>query len=182
VGVGNRIVGIDICGDPCAGEVSDFQPFLEKAKKLGLGITVHIAEVCTSLSYSGKYVYLRIIILQTTKNTSEENLDLLSYVPDRLGHATFLDETALSIVLERKTPIELCLSSNLLCAFRLALMYGFPHAHRLDRCKTVTNLETHHIHQYLRSNHPIAVCVRPLPPTSFFSSANHPPSSQRTDG
>ena len=40
---------------------------------------------------------------------------LLSYKPDRLGHATFLDEEAKQVVLSNKTCIEICLTSNLLC-------------------------------------------------------------------
>ena len=47
-------------------------------------------------------------------NTPEETLQLLSYSPDRLGHATFLNDEAISIVLEKKMCIEVCLTSNLL--------------------------------------------------------------------
>jgi len=120
-----RIVGIDLCGDPLAGDVDDFKPFIARAKALGLGVTVHIAE--------------------TTRNTPEETLKLLSLDPDRLGHATFLNNETTSIVLEKRTCIEICLSSNLLC-------------------KTVSDLETHHIHQYLKSNHPIAICTDDILP------------------
>lgn len=51
---------------------------------------------------------------QTLENSLEETLKLLSFKPDRLGHATFLDEEAKKIVLENKICIEICLTSNLL--------------------------------------------------------------------
>ncbi|KAF9547257.1 Metallo-dependent hydrolase [Agrocybe pediades] len=115
---GRRVVGLDLCGDPTAGDMGVLEPYFLEAKKAGLGVTLHIAE--------------------TTQNTPEETLKLLSYNPDRLGHATFLNEEAISIVLEKKMCIEICLSSNLLC-------------------KTVPTLESHHIHQYLKAGHPIAI-------------------------
>ncbi|PPR08035.1 hypothetical protein CVT24_010834 [Panaeolus cyanescens] len=120
-----RIVGIDLCGYPTSGDLEMFRPYFAQAKKLGLGLTVHIAE--------------------TTDNTAEDTRQLLSFNPDRLGHATFLNEEAISIVLEKKMCVEICLSSNLLC-------------------KTVSNLEFHHISQYLRSNHPIAICTDDILP------------------
>jgi hypothetical protein len=46
---------------------------------------------------------------------AEETKELLSCEPERLGHATFLDEEAKEVVLARRTCIEICLTSNLLC-------------------------------------------------------------------
>ncbi|KAF9074507.1 hypothetical protein BDP27DRAFT_1317224 [Rhodocollybia butyracea] len=117
---GRRVVGLDLCGDPLAGDMSLLEPSLAKAKAAGLGLTLHIAE--------------------TTANTPAETLQLLSYSPDRLGHATFLDEEAKDIVLNMKMAIEICLSSNLIC-------------------KTVPSLSAHHIRFYLERNHPIAICT-----------------------
>lgn len=57
--------------------------------------------------------------VQTTQNTAEETLQLLSYAPQRLGHATFLDAEAIALVLEKKMCIEICLSSNILYAAAL---------------------------------------------------------------
>ena len=39
------IAGIDLSGDSFAGDARDFIPFLQFAKREGLGIAVHIAEV-----------------------------------------------------------------------------------------------------------------------------------------
>ncbi|KAJ7060575.1 Metallo-dependent hydrolase [Mycena amicta] len=91
------VVGIDLCGDPRAGDMEILREYLVMAKNTGLGITLHIAEV----GRSGP--------------SSEETLQLLSYFPQRLGHATFLDEAAKTIVRENKMCIEICLSSNILC-------------------------------------------------------------------
>ncbi|KAJ7060550.1 Metallo-dependent hydrolase [Mycena amicta] len=117
---GRRVVGIDLCGDPRAGDMEILGEYLATAKKAGLGITLHIAE--------------------TIENPADETLQLLSYSPQRLGHATFLDEAAKTIVRENKMCIEICLSSNILC-------------------KTVPRLEDHHIRYYLQHDHPIAICT-----------------------
>ena len=81
---------------------------------------------------------------QVRECTATETLQLLSFKPDRLGHATFLDADAKKIVHTEEMCIELCLSSNLLC-------------------KTVPTLDVHHIGYYLAHNHPIAICVSPWP-------------------
>lgn len=72
-------------------------------------------------------------------------MQLLSYNPDRLGHATFLDADARDVVFSNNACVEICLSSNLLC-------------------KTADSLEEHHIRHYLQANHPIAICVSPSGP------------------
>lgn len=77
---------------------------------------------------------------QIPDTPAEEIQTLLSYGPDRLGHATFLDKKSKELVRNSSSCIEICLSSNLLC-------------------KTVDNLDVHHIRYYLRRNHPIALCV-----------------------
>ncbi|KAF7348062.1 Metallo-dependent hydrolase [Mycena sanguinolenta] len=117
---GRRVVGVDLCGDPQAGDMGTFEQQFHDAKEAGLGITLHIAE--------------------TPANPAEEILQLLSYAPDRLGHATFLDDEGKAIVRGNKACIEICLSSNLLC-------------------KTVAKLDDHHIRYYLQHDHPIAICT-----------------------
>jgi adenosine deaminase len=47
---GERVVGIDLCGDPTAGGMDEFVPYLLRAKEAGLGLTLHIAEVRLLLS------------------------------------------------------------------------------------------------------------------------------------
>ncbi|KAJ7206323.1 Metallo-dependent hydrolase [Mycena pura] len=117
---GRRVVGIDLCGDPMAGDMDTLAEYYSMAKRVGLGITLHIAE--------------------TPANPAEETMRLLSYAPDRLGHATFLDVAARDAVRVNKMCVEICLSSNILC-------------------KTVPRLEDHHIRYYLQHDHPVAICT-----------------------
>ncbi|KIJ60491.1 hypothetical protein HYDPIDRAFT_116981 [Hydnomerulius pinastri MD-312] len=71
-GQGQPVVGIDLCGDPLKGDVAMFEGHFKRARHAGLGLTIHIAE--------------------TVQNTEAESGILLSWNPDRLGHATFLTE------------------------------------------------------------------------------------------
>ncbi len=80
------------------------------------------------------------MLVQIPECTSQETLKLLAFKPDRLGHATFLDDAAKRVVHTDEICIEICLSSNLLC-------------------KTVPTLDAHHIRYYIGHNHPIAICV-----------------------
>ncbi|KAG8220191.1 Metallo-dependent hydrolase [Butyriboletus roseoflavus] len=77
---GEPIVGLDLCGDPLKGNVDIFEKHFERAREAGLSLTVHIAE---------------------TKpiGHSIESFVLLSWHPDRLGHATFLEEPQREIFL-----------------------------------------------------------------------------------
>jgi adenosine deaminase len=50
---GRRVVGIDVCGDPRSGDMQSFTQHLSRAKSAGLGLTVHIAEVCNVRSEAG---------------------------------------------------------------------------------------------------------------------------------
>jgi adenosine deaminase len=50
---GRRVVGIDVCGDPRSGDMQSFTQHLSRAKGAGLGLTVHIAEVCEIHSQAG---------------------------------------------------------------------------------------------------------------------------------
>ncbi|KAJ7695759.1 Metallo-dependent hydrolase [Mycena rosella] len=122
---GRRIVGVDLCGDPLAGDMNQLAKHFADAKQDGLGVTLHIAE--------------------TPENTSSDTLQLLSFRPDRLGHATFLDDQAKALVLRDKSCNEICLSSNLLC-------------------KTVGTLDEHHIRYYLAKDHPISICTDDMLP------------------
>ncbi|GBE78574.1 Metallo-dependent hydrolase [Sparassis crispa] len=120
-----RVVGVDLCGDPRAGNMTEFAQHFRAAKEAGLGITLHIAEI--------------------EESPSAEIHQLLSFNPDRLGHATFLDDSSKILVREHKLCIEICLSSNLLC-------------------KTVRDLDAHHIRYFLQHNHPIAICTDDILP------------------
>ncbi|KAH9927428.1 Metallo-dependent hydrolase [Epithele typhae] len=122
---GRRVVGVDLCGTPTAGTAAAFKEHFAAAKAAGLGVTLHIAEIPDS--------------------PAEETLELLSFKPDRLGHATFLDAAAKRVVRAEATCVEICLSSNLVC-------------------KTVPTLDAHHLNYYLEHNHPVAICTDDILP------------------
>lgn len=87
------VVGIDLCGDPTAGDVSLFRPAFQEAKKRGLKITIHFAEAP-----------------KTT--TADELWTLLEYEPDRIGHVINVPDDVKEEIKKRKLGLELCLSCN----------------------------------------------------------------------
>ena len=65
---GESVVGIDLCGDPRAGNVDTFRRYFEDASEASLGVTLHVAEVsvyvpCSScrhnISYRPSIILLR---------------------------------------------------------------------------------------------------------------------------
>jgi adenosine deaminase len=89
------VVGIDLCGNPTKGSVSTFTNSFHRAKTLNLNTTVHFAEVPAS-------------------STEEELTTLLSWHPDRLGHAINIPSHLKQVIKDRKLGLELCLSCNVL--------------------------------------------------------------------
>lgn len=86
------VVGIDLCGNPLKGDVSVYQEAFAKAKRYGLKLTLHFAEVPSSSNAE----------LQT----------LLSYGPERLGHVINVPEDIQAEIIRRKLGLELCLTCN----------------------------------------------------------------------
>lgn len=65
-------VGVDFSGDPHAGDGRAYVDVFKKAKRSGLKLALHMAEI---------------------RNLDHENIELLSLPPDRIGHGTFLHES-----------------------------------------------------------------------------------------
>ncbi|XP_034196674.1 adenosine deaminase-like protein [Osmia lignaria lignaria] len=91
------IVGLDLSGDPMAGE--PFLKLIEKAKMAGLKISAHCAEI----------------------SNETEATDILEFKPNRLGHCTCIhpnlqgSNRLFNMLLASKIPVELCLTSNVKC-------------------------------------------------------------------
>ena len=113
------VVAVDLCGDPFAGSFTSLRPAFDKARAAGLKVTLHLAEV---------------------KAMQSETLEMLRYLPDRIGHGTFLDSDARSMVIGKSIPIEVCLTSNL-------------------HCKTVSKIEDHHFIDFHFEGHPCVICT-----------------------
>lgn len=92
---GQGIVGIDLAGNPLAGDVRSFTGAFARARDAGLGITVHFGETVQS-------------------GRDEELYALLEMKPRRLGHVIHLSEGVSREVQRRKLGLELCLSCNVL--------------------------------------------------------------------
>ncbi|XP_014212670.1 adenosine deaminase-like protein [Copidosoma floridanum] len=116
------IVGIDLSGDPTKGEA--FIELLHIARTAGLKIAAHCAEVPNEV----------------------ESMDIIKFKPDRLGHGTCIhplsngSEELYETFLSSKIPVELCLSSNIMC-------------------KTVPTYDAHHFKYLYESKHPLCICT-----------------------
>ncbi|XP_048732507.1 adenosine deaminase-like protein isoform X2 [Ostrea edulis] len=106
------------------GDGRDYIPVFRHAKDLGLKLALHLCEVPAPV----------------------ETMDLLSLPPDRIGHGTCLHPEAagrqefVDTVLARKTPLELCLTSNLIG-------------------QTVPNLDNHQFKFWYEKKHPCIICT-----------------------
>jgi adenosine deaminase len=93
---GFPVVGVDLAGDcNTVRDMVPLRPAFIKAKKIGLPITVHFAEVSNSSSIS-------------------ELNELLSWGPKRLGHAIHVPEAMRHLIVQRGIAVELCLTCNVL--------------------------------------------------------------------
>ncbi|KAL5004933.1 hypothetical protein ScPMuIL_018389 [Solemya velum] len=92
----DTVVGLDLSGDPYAGDARDYIPVFRDAKRRGLKLALHLAEV----------------------PNKEETMALLKVLPDRIGHGTCLHQEAggslelVEFVAKHRIPLELCLTSN----------------------------------------------------------------------
>jgi len=96
------IAGLDISGDPRVNDITILLPKLTELRKTGIKITVHLAEVLNEA----------------------ETLEMLKYKPDRIGHGTFVhpetggNQNLLNELIASCSPVEVCLTSNILCETR----------------------------------------------------------------
>ncbi|XP_039769809.1 adenosine deaminase-like protein isoform X4 [Ornithorhynchus anatinus] len=93
----DTVLGLDLSGDPTVGHGEDFFEPLLQAKKAGLKLALHLAEI---------------------PGLEKETQVLLGLPPDRIGHGTFLHRCAgagpslTELVRRHRIPIEFCLTSN----------------------------------------------------------------------
>ncbi|XP_006178942.1 adenosine deaminase-like protein isoform X1 [Camelus ferus] len=93
----DTVLGLDLSGDPNAGQAKDFLEPLLEAKKSGLKLALHLSEI---------------------PNQKKETQVLLDLLPDRIGHGTFLSSSEggsldlVDFVRQHQIPLELCLTSN----------------------------------------------------------------------
>lgn len=107
---GGDVVGVDLSGNPYRGRVEDLENVVREAKRRALPVALHLAETAESVRGAGA---------GSEDGAGSEAARLLALDADRIGHATFLTRApALADVLASKgTPLEICLSSNQVCAY-----------------------------------------------------------------
>jgi len=88
------VVGVDMCGNINGGAFSRIKPAFDHAKKNGLCVTLHVAEI---------------------PNSREDNLDMVAVSPDRMGHCTYLEDDLLKWAKDNNVAIETCITSNIIC-------------------------------------------------------------------
>ncbi|KAF3134190.1 hypothetical protein TWF703_006523 [Orbilia oligospora] len=135
------VVGVDLCGNPAAGDVRIFREAFKKAKQNDLGITLHFAEI--------------------ERQPIKDELDiLLSFEPQRLGHAIHIermmssqshragntDDRILREIRQRKLCIELCLSCNVYAKM-------LPNRHGNGN----SSFQDHHFKYWWKTDCPVAL-------------------------
>nr|CAB3220010.1 adenosine deaminase-like protein [Phallusia mammillata] len=90
----SKVVGIDLSGNPYQGNIGEFLPPLNLARRAELKLSIHTAEVPGYL---------------------DDDWKLLQVLPERIGHGTYIIDRDKSheMVLKNKIPLELCISSNI---------------------------------------------------------------------
>ena len=86
------VVGVDFSGNPTKGSFAQFVPAFALAREFGLKVVVHSGEV----------------------DHPEDTASILSFRPERLGHALLLSESDFENLRFAPIPIELCPTSNVM--------------------------------------------------------------------
>ncbi|XP_008572236.1 PREDICTED: adenosine deaminase-like protein isoform X1 [Galeopterus variegatus] len=119
------VLGLDLSGDPTIGQGEDFLEPLLEAKKAGLKLALHLSEI---------------------PQQKKETQMLLSLLPDRIGHGTFLHTSEggspdlVDFVRQHQIPLELCLTSNI-------------------KSQTVLSYDQHHFGFWYSIAHPSVICT-----------------------
>lgn len=87
----NIVVGVELSGNPYKGRWDDFEPLLRRVRdRIGLPVSLHFAEV----------------------DNEDEAFQMLAFRPDRVGHASVMSPAVRTALMEARTPVEVCLTSN----------------------------------------------------------------------
>jgi adenosine deaminase len=119
----DMVLGVDMSGDPDPNKnkFSTIKPLLEKARNNGFKLALHCAEI----------------------EKEDENLEMLEFGMDRIGHGTFFNntyKTTWEVLMKKRIPIECCLSSNVLCG-------------------SVKSMKDHHFQDFFSINYPVCICT-----------------------
>jgi len=85
------LVGVEMGGNPLRGNWDEFRPLFQQARDAGLRVSLHFAE---------------------NKGYEDEHEKILEFGPDRLGHAVFMSQNITEKVLQKRTPVEVCITCH----------------------------------------------------------------------
>ena len=135
---GLPVVGLDLAGDPSKGDVRIFRPIFQRAKMLGLKVTVHFAEL---------------------PDREVEMDEIMSWCPDRLGHALHVPDRLKQEIIDKGIGLEMCLTCNVLAGMLLVRQ-------RVDDDNALNHSEStregekyseHHFGEWWRTNVPLSL-------------------------
>lgn len=136
------IVGCDLGGNPTRNDFRLFRHLFERARSIGLKITLHCAEVDCGNDRENEGTKIR--------RAKEEAKAMLDFFPDRLGHALLLPSSLEKKLLELKIPVETCPTSNVM-TLELEKRAEGDLLHGLRQHPALK--------QWLDLNHPISICT-----------------------
>ena len=85
------MVGVDFSGNPSKGDFAEFTGVMAEARRLGLRITAHVAELPDHIDTAAT----------------------IAFRPERYGHAVQMTPALLESMAETGSTIEICPTSNL---------------------------------------------------------------------
>ncbi|XP_037912430.1 adenosine deaminase-like protein isoform X2 [Hermetia illucens] len=112
------IKGIDLSGNPNVENFSNYKLIFETFRNMNLPLSLHCGEV----------------------ENEEEIREMIDFGMARCGHGTFIKESNLQKLIEKRIPVECCLSSNV-------------------KCGTVSTYDDHHFKYFLDNSHPVVICT-----------------------
>jgi len=141
-----NVVGVDLGGNPTRGDFDrDFRILFERARSFGLRVTLHCAEIsCGSDDTSNDDEWQR--------QAYKEAQDMLSFGPDRLGHALLLPPSLSREMTTNEIPVETCPTSNVM-TLELAKRVK-------DYGNLIHGLQQHPgLLEWIESRHPLCICT-----------------------
>jgi adenosine deaminase len=168
----SRVVGIDVGGNPCRGDLRTLFPLLRRAKEAGLFVTLHCAEVSCGGDDDDGHVDDETAALPPSelvaRGEAEAILELGQFVPDRIGHALLLPPRLQRRLLQLGIPVETCPTSNVMTLELAqsqmrppsdAAAAAGPHHHHVATV-VADGLKRHpQLQLWLEHGHPLAICT-----------------------
>lgn len=116
-----KVVGLDVSDDALLPDASNIAEIIEEIHAQGIPVALHLGEC--------------------KEETEDQQIrELNTFLPSRIGHGVFLCENAKEFILNRRIPIEMCLSSSV-------------YAHMISK------VEEHPALQLIKNGYPVAICT-----------------------